>query len=992
MSQLGVVLSAWQFLPEEADSKKRPNRTDWFFTWEKRGFRAKDAPYRMRASLQGDRLGATAEYLQVPEEWKRSFARLRSGNDTLALAFLVPYILLLGVALWLALRLTRQGQTTWRAAIVLGAVVAGLLFLQNVNDWPLWAAAYDTRSSWSNFIFSRLGLALIGAIATALTITLVLPAAEPLYRVSQPNRFHLYRVLSLRGLRSKEFFSAALVGLSMAAAHIGYVVAFYIVAANVFHAWAPQEVNYEESVNTLFPWISGAAIGLLASTNEEFTFRLFAIPFFGRVTRSRWIAVILPAFLWSFLHSNYPQEPPYIRGIEIGIFGIVAGVVMLRWGILATLIWHYTVDASLVGLFLIRSNSLYFKVSGIVVAAAAAAPLLFAGVSYLVRGGFEPTEDLTNKAAPLPEITLAPVPAAGATQAAAKRYEPLTATLISLLAVCVLAGGVLAWRLKPAVIGDYLKLSTDSRAVRARADETLHQRGLNPNSYHRATLLVDRMEPIINEFLKERVGIAGANEIYASKVPGVLWSVRYFRDSEPEEYSVVLKPDGSLHSVHHTIAEAAPGASLSKDEAVARAEKYLRDEKKIDLSQWSLVESKSDKRPKRTDHTLTWQENTPLDAKGATAGSSGDHPYARIEVVVLGDEVTNYRTYIKIPDEYERQHEESTLLRGIVGRALPIVLIAGLGVAALVIFLKNLRSEDARAVPWKRVSRWAIWGIVGYAAIFAFGDSIQQFFVRYNTAVPLKSWYGIIGIGALFGTVFSFGAVALLFGIAWYYARLGFGEDRIPEWTGMPAAYYRDALWIGLGGAAGLMGLQSVLQTLSQLWPTTQRGLAASIGSNLDATIPSGAVFGDTLRTSFLSIGILALVASFVAAKIRPIWLRALLFLLGTLALVGGNWGGPADFVKQWVMQAVILGVIVAGVIRVMRFNLLGGFLVIAMISFVNGAAELLGQPSAFYRTNGYIVVALLVMAIAWLMWAWRSSSSPAISGPGRNDVPAKLA
>src|SRR5256884_2147721 len=52
---------------------------------------------------------------------------------------------------------------------------------------------------------------------------------------------------------------------------------------------------------------------------------------------------------------------------------IVAGMVMLRWGIVATLIWHYTVDASLVGLFLIRSHSLYFKISGLVVAAAALA-------------------------------------------------------------------------------------------------------------------------------------------------------------------------------------------------------------------------------------------------------------------------------------------------------------------------------------------------------------------------------------------------------------------------------------------------------------------------------------------------------------------------------------------------------------------------------------------------------------------------------------------
>ncbi len=126
-------------------------------------------------------------------------------------------------------------------------------------------------------------------------------------------------------------------------------MAFYIVARH-FGAWAPQDLNYENSVNTTFPWISGVAIGLLAATSEEFLFRLFAIPFLKRLTGSSIIAVIVPAFCWSFLHSAYPNEPPYIRGLEVGLIGIVAGIVMLRWGILATLIWHYTVDASLVGL------------------------------------------------------------------------------------------------------------------------------------------------------------------------------------------------------------------------------------------------------------------------------------------------------------------------------------------------------------------------------------------------------------------------------------------------------------------------------------------------------------------------------------------------------------------------------------------------------------------------------------------------------------------
>ena len=45
--------------------------------------------------------------------------------------------------------------------------------------------------------------------------------------------------------------------------------------------------------------------------------RLFAIPFLHKLTGSRIAAVILPAFFWS-LHSAYPQEPGYIRGIEVG--------------------------------------------------------------------------------------------------------------------------------------------------------------------------------------------------------------------------------------------------------------------------------------------------------------------------------------------------------------------------------------------------------------------------------------------------------------------------------------------------------------------------------------------------------------------------------------------------------------------------------------------------------------------------------------------------
>src|SRR5580693_10502931 len=112
----------------------------------------------------------------------------------------------------------------------------------------------------------------------------------------------------------------------------------------------------------------------------------------------------------------------------------------------------------------------------------------------------------------------------------------------------------------------------------------LRARGFDPKSYRTATIFTDFTDPVTNEFLRQRVGIVRLNEIYANEVPGAIWQVRYFRDSQPEEFSIKLKPDGSLAAFNHKLAEDAPGASLSKEAAVAKAEKYLSEVKKLNLS------------------------------------------------------------------------------------------------------------------------------------------------------------------------------------------------------------------------------------------------------------------------------------------------------------------------------------------------------------------------------------------------------------------------
>jgi membrane protease YdiL (CAAX protease family) len=972
-TKLGANLSNWEFLPEEANSQARPNRLDWSFTWERKGFKAKEAPYRLQVGLEGDRIGDTREFLRVPEAWSRDYQHLRSTNNLYNEIAVVPYGFLMGAALWLGFSLTRQGKTMWGAALKIGVLVAILFFLMQANEWDSYRAGYDTHESYSSFVTLTLVKILLGALAAALTVSLVLPGGEPLYRASQPKQLRLYKTFTVRGLRSKEFFSSSVVGLSLAAAHIGFIVAFYMIGSQ-FGVWAPQDLNYSDVVNTSIPWIAGVAIGVMAATSEEFLFRLFAIPFLHKLTGSRIAAVILPAFFWSFLHSGYPQEPGYIRGIEVGLIGIVAGMVMLRWGIVATLIWHYTVDASLVGMLLVRSDNLYFKISGIVVGLAAVAPLALSGISNLLRGQFESVEDLANGADAAPEISLAQ-PAAEEAALSSRRYSALTTGTIGFLALCVVAGGLLAWRSKRETIGDYLKLTVDARSAVSRADAVLREHGLNPNSYRKAAQFRDTTDTDANEYLRRRMPIAAINQIYAGPVAGALWRVRYFRDSQPEEFAVTLKPDGSVHGFWHTLAEAAKGASVPKQEAQAIAEKFLQEKKQIDLGNWNLMEANSDKRPNRADHTFTWQQNSPLDAApgNATGKDSADHAYVRMDVHVLGDEPADYRTYLKIPEEFSRKMDEKTLPRTLilVGQAF---LALGLAVTVLVFYFKGWRAEPVVHVPWRRMLKWSVVGVVGFFVSFLFGNAIPTVMARYDTALPMKIYFTSVAVGMVLFAALITGALVLIFGFAWYFATRAFGEEQLPTWLGMPAVYYRDAFWIALGGSALLIGLKRFLEVAASWWPTLHRGLSASFGESFDASLPAAGVIGGTLLRGLFYTGILALAGAFLGAQLRVRWLRMLLFL-GVAAALVSNWESPADFLKQLLVHAILLGFVVVGIRRVARFNILGYFLVVTCTGLLGGAAALLSQPNPFYRTQGYFVLSGMVLLLAWPLVSWRMGS-----------------
>jgi membrane protease YdiL (CAAX protease family) len=976
-AQYGAELAQYDFLPEESNSTERPNRRDWSFTWQRRGFHEPDdangAPYRLTVTVQGDQIGGSTEFLKVPEPWQRDFERMRSRNDLIESIAIIPYLILLSAVFWFIFELSRRGGLRWSSPLSIGIFFALLWFFMSVCNWPLIRAEYDTNASYSAFTISQIAYALLLSIVQALLVTIAVAPGEPLYRISQPSRFQLFKAWRLPGLRSKEFFTAGIIGVSLAAIHIGYITVFYLVGKR-FGVWAPQDINFDESTSSLLPWLAAFTIGMYAAASEEFLFRLFAIPFFHRITRSKVIAVILPAFMWSFLHANYPQEPAYIRGIEIGLIGIVAGLVMLRWGILATLVWHYTVDATLGSLLLLRSASPYLRISGALVAGAALIPLAYCLVTYLKRGGFEVREDLLNSADPLPapQEQETPTTVEKVADAVAAAYQSMSRRYFWALILLGTVGIAIIASTHMQTVGDHARSSMDAKQAAAAADEVMQKQHANPALYHRATTFISQLDSEATDFLVDKIGIEKTNQIYQQQIPEVFWRIRFFRDSDAEEFVVLFRANGEFHSFWHTLDERTAGAKLSKDDAVKLAQDWLRTNKQIDFAAWRLVDAKSENPPNRVDHTFVWEQISPL----AGGPKTDDAAFARMEIHVRGDEVSTYRSYVKLPEQWVRDAEHQSVL-GVLQLIWLFVFLAALAVVMLVPYFRNLKAPAATSIPWRKLIWCGVFAFVAFvaSAVCKWPSTLNA----YRTEIPFNAFIATIGIGWLIGGGIVLTGITFLFGLGWYFWTGAGNADKVPGWIGRPRNYYRDALLFTLAGGAAWIGFQKLVSLLAQ-----KLAGASAVPVNFpafDSVSPAVQSIASALFYAFAVTSIVIALGGFLASRVQSMAFRVLLLLGAGLSFTGASDSG-LGYIVALIFTILKFYVIWWVILKIIRFNLLAFFLMAAAIRLLDDGASLIAQPNMYLRNNGVIVLGALALLLLWPLAAWLRGAGDAASVP----------
>lgn len=934
------------------DSEIKPHRTDHSFTWKLRGLDVHGAEYRFEVGIAGDIPVRYTEYLKVPDVWERDYAKLRSMNEA---AGYVDTMLLLLTAVAMMIVLVRRlmgGTVRWHAAGILGAITAALQFLSALNMIPAQIYEYDTTTGFGAFVVKTLALALLSGLSFGAAIFLIAAAAEPLYR-GRLGRFQsLDAILRPRALRTKEYFIASIVGLTMTCFFFAYENIFYIVATR-FGAWSPRDVAYSDLLSTAFPWVYVLFIGWFPAISEEFISRMFSIPFFESLLRPARIAklpiaMVVAAGIWGFGHATYPNQPWFIRGLEVGIAGIIFGLVFYRFGIISVVICHFSVDALYTAFALIRSPNPYYVATGVLTAGTFALVFLGTVVAYIVRGGFLPpgrtnaeeAHDDEVAAAALRSAAAGAAPPAPGAATTGTRYRPIGGRVA---AIGLIAAGLLvALHFLPvAKFGDWVDVGATRAQAREAGAHFLKSAGFDVSTYRSAVIPFDRLDGTSAAYLLQNGGEGAVTRAYRDLVPTPVWRVRYFVPGQHEEFSVTVRTDtGEAIGFTRTLGDDAEGGSIESDTARDVAASFLRDHG-TDTSSCEVKDSSQEDRKARRDHQLAWE--CPIEGAGEAK--------VRYEMTIQGSAVGAWTRGVKIPEAWQRQREsQSALTVALLLFKIPVIgLIAGLAILLLIARIRE------RRVPWLFA---IIVGLVAGSAIA--GLTILQFdqiWMNY----PTSSAVGIFRILVVVSVVFA----GILFALAGTIAAAVAGAAQ-PVAARLARAdvrrlYARDALLAGLVACGIVEGRPALRAMIAALIPSGTMIEGVGFPTIIGASVPwLGLVF----RLVFLAIFVASLggiVAAVVARFIPKLPGRVVLVLVTIVAFLPSSAHLPAEFFQAGVSLAVTLGLVWAFCAYFLRDNPLAWLWSAWLGSGLALAQPLFGLSGAGYTLAGVVVLVLAV-------------------------------
>jgi membrane protease YdiL (CAAX protease family) len=347
----------------ESSAEKRPNRLDHRFAWEAPENDPRNvgnAKHRVEVMVQGDRIGAFEQRLDLPDSWEDARKKKTAMWGVRVLSLILVGGAFLGMALWILVRGHRRGEVRWQPCLLWALPFGLLTLLSSLNAWPRILLAYTTEIPWNTFVLSTAATLTLSATFVYFVIATALAGMTTRF----PDIWSLRDRAFRRALLPDALLSALLV-LSLA-------IAFDQIFGQL-PRWAPSLADPGSAMegaalSSVIPWFqvfAGSALG--------WAWQLALITLaIGVLTHGLWSKPVLAALVAGAVIALVPLET---RGA--GEFLVALAPILIMAG-----------AGFLLARFVLRDNLLAYPLAiAAVVVAGAVGPLLASEGAYFRHVG-----------------------------------------------------------------------------------------------------------------------------------------------------------------------------------------------------------------------------------------------------------------------------------------------------------------------------------------------------------------------------------------------------------------------------------------------------------------------------------------------------------------------------------------------------------------------------------------------------------------------------